>query len=178
MWVRSLGQEDCPGGRYGNPLQYSCLENPIDKGAWWVGYSPELQRVRYDWAHPHTKSNMENKTSLKLLPALKRKAGWSQPQASKLNPFDPVKHQETFIYLWHKKSWPLAWVYTHGITICLLKERDSDLLGSNPVFLQVKELAKEADVPPWAGVRAGTEVKLLDLCCSDFHMRLRCRPHS
>ena len=23
-----------PGGENGNPLQYSCLENPIDKGAW------------------------------------------------------------------------------------------------------------------------------------------------
>ena len=23
-----------PGGRYGNPLQYSCLENPTDRGAW------------------------------------------------------------------------------------------------------------------------------------------------
>ena len=24
-----------PGGRHGNPLQYSCLENPMDRGAWW-----------------------------------------------------------------------------------------------------------------------------------------------
>ena len=23
-----------PRGRHGNPLQYSCLENPIDRGAW------------------------------------------------------------------------------------------------------------------------------------------------
>ena len=23
-----------PGGRHGNPLQCSCLENPIDRGAW------------------------------------------------------------------------------------------------------------------------------------------------
>ena len=23
-----------PGGGHGNPLQYSCLENPLDKGAW------------------------------------------------------------------------------------------------------------------------------------------------
>ena len=23
-----------PGGGYGNPLQYSCLENPMDRGAW------------------------------------------------------------------------------------------------------------------------------------------------
>ena len=25
-----------PGGGHGNPLQYSCLENPIDREAWWV----------------------------------------------------------------------------------------------------------------------------------------------
>ena len=24
------------GGRHGNPFQYSCLENPIDQGAWWA----------------------------------------------------------------------------------------------------------------------------------------------
>ena len=23
-----------PGGVHGNPLQYSCLENPMDRGAW------------------------------------------------------------------------------------------------------------------------------------------------
>ena len=23
-----------PGGRHGNPLQYYCLENPMDRGAW------------------------------------------------------------------------------------------------------------------------------------------------
>ena len=27
-WVRSLGQEDAPGGGHGNPLQYSCLQKP------------------------------------------------------------------------------------------------------------------------------------------------------
>ena len=24
-----------PGGGHGNPFQNSCLENPMDKGAWW-----------------------------------------------------------------------------------------------------------------------------------------------
>ena len=24
------------GGGHGNPLQYSCLENPLDRGAWWA----------------------------------------------------------------------------------------------------------------------------------------------
>ena len=28
------GSERSPGGGYGNPLQYSCMENPMDRGAW------------------------------------------------------------------------------------------------------------------------------------------------
>ena len=27
-----------PGGN-GNPFQYSCLKNPMDRGAWWVAKS-------------------------------------------------------------------------------------------------------------------------------------------
>ena len=29
-----------PGGGNGNPFHYSCLENPMDGGAWWAIYSP------------------------------------------------------------------------------------------------------------------------------------------
>ena len=37
MQVRSLqGLGRSPGGGHGNPLQYSCLENPMDRGAWWA----------------------------------------------------------------------------------------------------------------------------------------------
>ena len=32
--VQSLGQEDSPGKGNGNPFQYSCLENSMDRGAW------------------------------------------------------------------------------------------------------------------------------------------------
>ena len=32
--VRRSGRS--PGGGHGNPLQYSCLENPMDRGAWWA----------------------------------------------------------------------------------------------------------------------------------------------
>ena len=34
MQVRFLRREDAPGGGHGNPLQYSCLENPMNRGAW------------------------------------------------------------------------------------------------------------------------------------------------
>ena len=36
MWVQPLDQEDPSGGGYGSPLQCSCLENPMDRGAWWA----------------------------------------------------------------------------------------------------------------------------------------------
>ena len=32
--IPGLGR--CLGGGNGNPLQYSCLENPMDRGAWWL----------------------------------------------------------------------------------------------------------------------------------------------
>ena len=32
--IPGLGRS--PGGGHGNPLQYSCLENPMDRGDWWV----------------------------------------------------------------------------------------------------------------------------------------------
>ena len=34
--VPSLGWEDPLEIGNGNPLQYSCLENPLDRGAWWA----------------------------------------------------------------------------------------------------------------------------------------------
>ena len=30
------GLERSPGEGNGNPVQYSCLENPMDRGAWWA----------------------------------------------------------------------------------------------------------------------------------------------
>ena len=36
-----------PGGGHGNPLQYSCLENPMVRGAWWATVQ-RAQRVGHD----------------------------------------------------------------------------------------------------------------------------------
>ena len=40
--IPGLGRS--PGRGHGNPLQYSCLENPTDRGAWWAK-SMRSQRV-------------------------------------------------------------------------------------------------------------------------------------
>ena len=38
--IRDLGSitglERSPGGGHSNPLEHSCLENPMDRGAWWA----------------------------------------------------------------------------------------------------------------------------------------------
>ena len=33
LWIRKKGMA---GAGNGYPLQYSCLENPMDRGAWWA----------------------------------------------------------------------------------------------------------------------------------------------
>ena len=44
------GSGRSPGGGHGNPLQYSCLENPMDKGACGP-QSIGSQRVKQDWSN-------------------------------------------------------------------------------------------------------------------------------
>ena len=52
-----LGLERSPGGGYGNPLQYSCLENPMNRGVWWatVQRATKIQtRLKQLSMHAHT----------------------------------------------------------------------------------------------------------------------------
>ena len=44
------GSGRSPGGGHGSPLQYSCLENPIDRGAWQATVHG-VARVRHDLVH-------------------------------------------------------------------------------------------------------------------------------
>ena len=51
--IPGLGRS--PGGGHGNPFQYSCLENPMDRGTWRAtvhGVSKSQTRLN-DWAHTH-----------------------------------------------------------------------------------------------------------------------------
>ena len=50
-----LGLGRFPGGGHGNPLQYSCLENPMDRGAWWatVHAAAAAKSLQSDSVRPH-----------------------------------------------------------------------------------------------------------------------------
>ena len=44
------GSGRSPGEGNGNPLQYSCLENPMDRGAWWATVHGVAKNRTQDWA--------------------------------------------------------------------------------------------------------------------------------
>ena len=52
--IPGLGQS--PGGRHGNPLQYSRLENPMERGAWWATVHGVI-KSRTQLKHAHTSMN-------------------------------------------------------------------------------------------------------------------------
>ena len=56
MWVQSLGWEDpLEKGITNHPLQYSCLENRMDRGAWQVAvYGVAKSWTQLSTRHPGT----------------------------------------------------------------------------------------------------------------------------
>ena len=82
------GSGRSPGEGNGNPLLYSCLENPIDRGAWWAkvhgvtksrtllsDFSSSLQSTKKSWVQPGVQGTwmlwkvlLLLMTSLRILP--------------------------------------------------------------------------------------------------------------
>ena len=48
------GSGRSPGGKYGNPLQYSCLEDPMARGVWWTIVHNAESQAWLKWQHTHT----------------------------------------------------------------------------------------------------------------------------
>ena len=47
----------CPAEGNGKPLQYSCLENPMDRGPWWAtahGVAKSWTQLSHQYKHTHT----------------------------------------------------------------------------------------------------------------------------
>ena len=64
--IPGLGRSPEEGN--GNPLQYSCLENPMDGGAWWVTVHGS-QRVRHDWVTSLSLLLMDRCCGIKSVPS-------------------------------------------------------------------------------------------------------------
>ena len=81
------GSGRSPGEGNGNPLQYSCLENSMDRGAWQAKVH-ELQRVGHDWtANTFTFFHLIH--AIRLLSNLRMvwKVKWKKTGDIKLSPY-------------------------------------------------------------------------------------------
>ena len=56
------GSGRSPGVGNGSPLQYSCLENPMDRGAWQTTYSPWGRKESDMTEQAHTRSHTQTHT--------------------------------------------------------------------------------------------------------------------
>ena len=113
--VQSLGWEDSPGGGHGNPLQYSCLENPTDQGAWWATiHRVAKSRTRpsdfttHYWALAYSIflwRNYPNDIKMSFIytcPAYHRGAWWATvPRVTEL---DTTEHARTHRFFLHPRA--------------------------------------------------------------------------
>ena len=54
----TLGLGRSPGERHGNPLQHSCLGNPVDRGSWWATvHGVARSQTRLKWLNMHMSSS-------------------------------------------------------------------------------------------------------------------------
>ena len=62
------GSERSPGGGHGNPLQYFCLENSMDREAWWatVQRAAKSQTRLSDWAQAQQQQSPSSNGSRKI----------------------------------------------------------------------------------------------------------------
>ena len=77
-----------PGGGHGNPLQYSCLDNHMDRGAWW------------DTVHRVTKSQIRLK--------------WLSTSTNPTYCYSSIKGSAPFMRqtIQNKEKYPFCWVLT------------------------------------------------------------------
>ena len=119
-WVWSLGWEDSPGEGNGNPLQYSCPENSMDRRAW----QATVHKV-HGWAtNTCTFNHFTYNMASKML--YSKSAGLNVNLVGKKNSFiktSGIMCNQTFGYSGLAKL-------THKINDCSLLTFENDFLNS------------------------------------------------
>jgi len=72
-----------PGEGNGSPLQYSCLENPMDRGAWWAIVPGVAKSQTWTWCI-HT---MEYHSALEKKEILTHATMWMNPKNVKMDKY-------------------------------------------------------------------------------------------
>ena len=87
------------GGGHGNPFQYSCLENPMGRGAWWATVYGVTKSQTQLSAHTHTHTHSVNsrffpRKLLKNCFPSKSRINKKQGRARTSNPKGKIQHRK------------------------------------------------------------------------------------
>ena len=83
----------------GNPIQYSCLENSVDRGAWWVQFMHDLETV----SCLPTPAGFCAPVTLEV-PQLSMRVYGHQPHSAGLSSPDKCPCLSLSLALWHRDS--------------------------------------------------------------------------
>ena len=97
------GSGRSPGEGNGNPLQYSCLENPVDRGAWWAAVCGVAQSRTW------LKRLSSSSQYFCLKNSMDRGASWATVWVTKRHNWATNTHISQFSSLSHVQLFPTPW---------------------------------------------------------------------
>ena len=105
-WLHFPFSLSCVGEGNGSPLQYSCLENPRDSGAWWAAvYGVTQSQTRLKWlSSSRSKQNMDGKCLGKTACSRKHRSEWLHLVLNATMPECDLRNNLASL-------WKLAWWY-------------------------------------------------------------------
>ena len=109
--IPGLGRS--PGGGHGNPHQYSCLENPLDRGDWWdTVHSVSKSHTQLKWLSIHAQLTVKHeKNSIIVRPT----PDWSLSML--------------FLKLAWTFGWGKAYIIIGILCVCFISQRNSSFGG-------------------------------------------------
>ena len=137
------------GGEHGNPLQYSCVENPMDRASWQATvHRVTKSKMQLKWfsTHAHTYAQMEQLPWLEF-------TSWVKEVVSEYESMNCVIHRETlashlnliiFFRIW------LKWSTTLTIHVCL-SISGRRWMQSTHVFSYIQKWDSFLEVDHWPG---------------------------
>ena len=158
-----LGSGRSPGGGHRNPLQYSCLENPMDRGAWQATVH-RSQRVRHNWsnwAHIHFGSSAGKESACNVgdpgsIPGLGRSPGEGIDYPLQYSWASLVAQTvKNLLAIWEIWIWSLGWEDPPGegngkpTLVFLLGE----FQGQRSLAVYSPRDHKELDTTEWLSLR-------------------------